>query len=151
MADKIIGKGFIGSPLSGRKVTQIYGGVQVASSLTEYEEPAKIGIVPDLLIGDRTYSANLLLSDYFISKPSTSGISVPAQYSILNTGTIGKRIYPNQDRGVLADYTIAQFSVASLHGTSTRGIFFDMESNIEVKAKEVRKWPRNWYGDNIKN
>lgn len=112
----------------------------------------KHGVVkPNLKIGERktNYKA---YEGVFVSGSLIGGVTLTSdpRYKRLPAVMMGERILSTMDRGHFAVLDTGDIIDKVYTGISTHGIGY-VPIVIEDKETDLRRWPRNWYGDNIKN
>ncbi len=146
----------LSSILSGTRIQPVSEALKMGVDQTEdllgtsQFEPTN-SVKPHLLIGEKVLNYNVFISKTTVGMLASSvSVSVDPHYSILNSRLLGTR---EGFSGVplTASLPFVTQIVKSNTGVSTYGIGYTPVVSDTSTKSELRRWPRNWYGDNIKN
>ena len=108
-------------------------------------------VKPSLKIGEKKtdYKA---YEGVFVSGSLIGGVTLTSdpRYKRLPAVMMGERILSTMDRGHFSVVDTGAIVNKVYTGISTVGIGY-VPLIIEDKESNLRRWPRNWFGDNIKN
>lgn len=142
------------------KLGAIQGGVRVRpvselqATVTErglLEPPKRDSVKPSLLIGEKETSYNAFSSTLMFGQFADAiSIDVNPIYRIIRTEGLATK-YPHLEEAVHFAKGDTGDEIKKVYtGVSTYGLGY-VPNVIDTSEKEVRRWPRNWYGDNIKS
>lgn len=132
-------------------VTELY-----ALAVEDGQADAKNNIVTNsirhgLLIGIKDAKYDPYLSSVTFGKLATSGpIVQDPKYPMLGRVMAGVKQKHLEENVIFAQEELAGRQDKVLMGISIHGIGYKPPT-VEPDKSEIRRWPRNWYGDNIKS
>lgn len=150
MAD-IYSHGTLGNVQSGKRIQPVSELQALQIETGSLAIQTKQAVKPSLLIGEKItgYKASSAVLGFGELAGSIS-IDTKPKYKILGEGAVGSK-YPHPEDQVYFAPTDAGDIINKIYtGISTYGIGYTPPT-ADTSGKEIRRWPRNWYGDNIKS
>lgn len=112
----------------------------------------KDSIKPSLIIGEKIVDYKAVMPKTSVGMLASSvSVYVDPHYSILNRHLLGSRVGYDGANVLMASHSLSDQVTKSYIGLSTYGIGYTPVVSDTSTKSELRRWPRNWFGDNIKN
>lgn len=147
----------LNSVLTGKRIQKVseafemgVGSTDELLTKTDYH-PSGV-LKPTIFIGERVldYKTHIVKTNIGMLASSVS-VSYDPHYSILNRHMVGTRTGYDGANFFPTEIEFAEQVHKTNTGISTYGIGYTPVISDTATKSELRRWPRNWFGDNIKN
>lgn len=146
-----VSNGVVSRNMPGKRVHQVSELNAPVTQFAKTEAAKMTAIRQQSMMGIKKAPVNVHLASVTIGKfAGNASIEKDPVYRILNGLLPAKKYIHPTDQTYLAPQSAGKLENKKYTGISIVGLgYTPPDTNNETK--EVRRWPRNWYGDNIKS